>query len=306
MKVLLIGCGMIGALYDIDNELVQTHAKALSLLEKTEVTLYDLDVQLARKVADKYGYTLAENTSNFQLREFDWVIIATATSTHMQWLSTCFDAKVPFIICEKPLSLHTAELEKIQDLYSANNSKVLVNYIRRFQPAYMELKQYLSVKQAPPTHIHITYQRGMINNFSHAADLLQFFFGYHDFKNVTFFTKKYDTFDNDPTSSFSADYKGIPLSIAGLANVVYAYFTIELYYDMEKVSIENSGSSILIKSVGEPGKNNKALFVIKEQNNLLDKYMLQVYGQALKMYRHQEEDNFMESIKMNKQLLKLI
>ena len=53
-KVLILGCGNIGAGYDFDNEQVLTHAKAFNLHPEFSCVFYDQDHALSKRVAEKY------------------------------------------------------------------------------------------------------------------------------------------------------------------------------------------------------------------------------------------------------------
>ena len=48
-KALVIGCGNIGALYDLESNKVLTHVKALTNHPGFEVTIFDTDSELANK-----------------------------------------------------------------------------------------------------------------------------------------------------------------------------------------------------------------------------------------------------------------
>ena len=57
LKALIIGCGNIGGMYDINNDFVQTHAKAISLSEWiSSIDIFDLNTEFSNKISVKYGF----------------------------------------------------------------------------------------------------------------------------------------------------------------------------------------------------------------------------------------------------------
>ena len=178
-RALIIGCGNIGGLYDInDVDRVWTHAKALSKTRGWDFAVSDVNEEAARKVALAYNVKSVDLSSNPDLSSFNLVCLATPTSTHYEYLQVLLKQEVPVIICEKPVVGQLGEADKILRLYEASRSKVLVNYIRRFQPAYIQLKKNLQRKLEIDSckGINIKYQKGLLNNGSHAFDLIEFLF----------------------------------------------------------------------------------------------------------------------------------
>ena len=55
MKTILLGCGNIGAMYDIDTDEIKTHAKALSFTPGVDVSVFDEDAAKAHRIALKYN-----------------------------------------------------------------------------------------------------------------------------------------------------------------------------------------------------------------------------------------------------------
>jgi predicted dehydrogenase len=176
-KALLIGCGNIGAMYDWDNEQVLTHAKAFSKIDEFEVDYFDINNQQSSMVASRYnGNIIFDLDKAFENDFYDIISICTPTSSHYNLLHKALRGKIPVIICEKPISTIKNEIDELITLYGVSESKVLINYIRRFQLSYQKLKNIIAILQKSDelSSVSIRYQRGFINNCSHALDLLQF------------------------------------------------------------------------------------------------------------------------------------
>ena len=82
------------------------------------------------------------------------------------------------ILCEKPLAGTLAEAEKICDLAQKGGILLLVNYLRRFEPGVLELKQRIERRELGEIYKGtLWYSKGILNNGSHFIDLLMFLLG---------------------------------------------------------------------------------------------------------------------------------
>lgn len=308
MNALLIGCGNIGARYDMDEPgKIWSHAKAYSLNEAIELYVYDEDHSKSRDVSSRYKVKVLDRLENVDKGKFDIVSITTPTSTHFSYLKNMLAVPVPVIICEKPVVGSLDELKQLRDLYAASGSRVLVNYMRRFQPGYKLAKERLS-KIPPDTFrgINIKYKRGFLNNAGHAIDLIEFLTGQpFRFENFKTSDARFDAFPNDPTLTGSCNFMGQPVSITGLCDVDYPVFEIEFFYRQGKVVICHSGNEIRYYSSSE----GKGLVEVREdrQENILDNYMQPVIGEAIDLLQKTKSaDNFVSSLRINEEILKII
>jgi hypothetical protein len=309
-NALLIGCGNIGAMYDWDNDHVLTHAKAYFKSGKINPSFYDLNKEQLQIVANRYNGKVIDNL-DIALRnlKFDIVSICTPTPSHFTVLSKVLKNNTKVIICEKPISLNSNELDQLKKLYSDSESKVLVNYIRRFQPSYNRLSTFL--ENLPEgevlTNICIRYQRGFINNCSHAIDLLQFLFKKKfDVNNFIITKKVYDHFNDDPTISGYGDWLNVNLNIIGLQNINYSLFEIDLFFNNKKIQIANSGNEIIFSFMEI---NNKKLIVQNEMNmnNCILDYMIPVIEKAISLINNEDSsDNFIETLQLNQTILEIL
>jgi predicted dehydrogenase len=226
-------------------------------------------------------------------------------------LNKALKRKIPVIICEKPISTNKNEIDELITLYGVSQSKVLINYIRRFQLSYQKLKNIIAILQKSDelSSVSIRYQRGFINNCSHALDLLQFLF-HEEFIPVNFVInrKDFDHFENDPTISGYCEWMNANINILGLQNVKYSNFEIDLYFRKTKILIQNSGNDILFYSMENINKGIMKLEVQIEKNmsNCLENYMMPVADKALQLLKKNGDDNFNESILLNKTILNIL
>jgi predicted dehydrogenase len=312
LKVLIIGCGNIGALYDYENDSILTHAKAFSKKSSCKLYFYDLDILLAEKIAERYNSNFLTDLSKVDLSEYDCISICTPTATHFQFLKRAIESNVKLIICEKPVSNSEAELLELKQLYENKKSKIIVNYIRRFQPAFIWLKKIIEdlLVSQKLTHIAIRYQRGFVNNCSHAFDLICYLTSRPiDLSNLQKQNVVYDHFQNDPTLSLLANWNDVNVNVLGLSNVHFSNFEIDLYFSTFKIAIKESGDQVDIfeskihRNFLNPLKYNKKL----SRKNCIKNYMLEVVDSALNLLDSESNtDNFIESINLNLLMLKYL
>jgi hypothetical protein len=308
IKALLVGCGNIGAGYDLnDSNKVWTHAKAYYLNENITLSVFDEDEAKAKEIARKYNAIVFSDLQNISFNQFDIVSITTPTTVHFSYLNRALNDGVPVVICEKPVVSSIVQVQSLEELYPKASTKVLVNYIRRFQPGYSKAKEKLLLlhKEQTLRNIVIKYKRGFLNNASHAIDLLEFIFE-SPFSFTDFYATHilFDAFDYDPTLVGNCTYMGCPVSFIGVPNTIYAIFEIELFFENAKVVVCHSGNEIryYYADSGNLQENYE-----ERQTNLLDNYMVYVLEEAIQfLYNRDRKDNFMSSLRINKKVLQII
>lgn len=311
-KVLILGCGNIGALYDFDNDEILTHAKAFNQY-KVDLYLFDIDENLVRKVANKYKAKVVTVIDNINFGDFDIISICTPTFTHKKYLEKALLDNVKVIICEKPISTDSDEIDHLINAYEKSNSKVIVNYFRRFQPAYFSLKNSIEeiLKQEELSNISIRTQRGFINNSSHAFDLIQYLFNKPlELKNILVHNREKDHFDTDPTLSLQALWDEVNLSLQGLSNVCFSFFEIDIFFTHQRISIQNAGKDIFHYRSEDSFQFLKPLFKVKSINktDCIKDYMRHVIEYSINLINESSnlEDNFLEAVKLNKSMLTIL
>jgi predicted dehydrogenase len=309
-NALLIGCGNIGALYDLDNDQVLTHAKAYNQHSAFVLTVFDSDKILEARIAAKYNASIINELNEGTLGQFDCVSICSPTNTHAVWLKMAMQANVKVILCEKPVSNQSTELTELKDLYHRCHSAVVVNYFRRFQPSYQNLKKTIAqlLHQEKLTNVAIRYQRGFINNASHAFDLLQFLFDKPmNLENVQISNPVNDHFPNDPTLTLTALWGNAGFNAFGLAKVQFAYFEIDLYFGLNKILISDAGKTIIALEAQLNGNFLQPLVQKEIHHECTANYMEHVITHAAEILKGKiSNDNFLESLILNQQMLKFI
>lgn len=351
-RALLIGCGNIGALYDLDSLSILTHAKAYSKSGLFELNLFDTNRHLATSIASRYGCSVVDEVTVEALKEYDSISICTPTTLHCDYLkmvieSAILDAEARrqsnsdgcgilglrpiVIICEKPVSGIVSELDEVTELYvrlkQANPaSHILVNYFRRFQPAFGELKEVIRTMMSREslTNVAIRYQRGFNNNASHAFDLIEYLTDERvALSEVKLHNIVPDHFENDPTLSLHAQWRetrrgqpsGINVNVMGLGNVRFSHFEVELYFEYSKVLIGDSGNVVTIFQAEKETRFLQPLHTRRVFCDCIKNYMAHVVEHAASLLRTSEQgltdgvslpvDNFIHAVSLNREMLRL-
>lgn len=298
IKALIIGCGNIGGQYDLKNDFVLTHAKGMFLSDWIDkVDVFDLNVEASKQISEKYDFLVLKEYNKKQLKNYQVVSICTPTETHFGFLKDCISVKIPLVICEKPVSYSNLELNQILNLYNAGSTKVLVNYYRRFQKKYFELKNELILNKSELINVDLKYFKGILNYASHGLDIINYLLDFNfNYKVVKINSQKFDFFKQDPTVSVLLQDKGVNFSL--LSNDIDdPILEINLYFRDYKLEITDLG--------------NSATFVYpnsyKRFDFLITNYMSDVFSHVKEIFFEKEgKDNFIESLNLNNQLLKVI
>lgn len=309
---LVIGCGNIGALYDIDNEKIQTHAKAIHLDPRFSLAIHDPNKDLMLSVADKYKCDYFVDINKEILEKFSCISICAPTKSHVKYILDGIGSKAELIICEKPVSNDQVELEIVMNAYLKSSTKIMVNYMRRFQPVYCNLKKLIRmIRQTEHVRdITIQYHRGFLNNCSHAFDLIEFLFDEEIVIDVYgLINKTFDHFQADPTVTFHGVWNNAFVNVIGLSGIKYSFFQIEVFFETYRIGLYDSGNTIKVYKVDDTQKSFQTLSLIDEytQYDCLQYHMLHVIDSAFKIVDKQvAEDNFIQSIELNKRMLNLL
>ena len=180
IRIGLIGAGLMGA----------DHARILAT-EVPGVTLQyicDADAARSRSVADAYGAVHATSDPLAVIADkwVDAVLIASPDQTHAPLTKACIEAGKP-VLCEKPLSQDSREcLEVIAAEVKGGKRLAQIAFMRRFDPAYVEMKAALDKGLIGPALMfhcfhrnvsapaNFTGQMAITNSAPHEFDIARF------------------------------------------------------------------------------------------------------------------------------------
>lgn len=108
----------------------------------------------------------------------DIVSICSPSPWHVSQTLTCLKNKVPMIWLEKPAAGSLQELDQLLEINGQVRSTVVVNFQRRYCPAYQNLRRvYAEQRLGTCGLIQLTYSRGLEVNGVHILDMLFFVTG---------------------------------------------------------------------------------------------------------------------------------
>jgi len=200
-RAAVVGCGRIGALFDRPgDEMVLTHAHAFQVHPGVELAgVVDLDPAKAREAARIWSCRAFEDLDSLG-REVGPEIISLCgpTPEHHHLLQMAAGLEPKAVIGEKPLTSSGRLSAEMVKLYQSSGIALAVPFLRRFDPGLRELKKRLdSGDLGRIIQVRVTYTKGLLNNGSHAVDLLRHLLG--GFKGSRVLGVREDHQPSDPT-----------------------------------------------------------------------------------------------------------
>lgn len=177
----LIGCGRIGCGFDDKpSPFTKTHIGAYRKCNRTKLcAISDIDKSKLRKYGKKYKIvnTYTNYKKMLENEELDVISVCTLVDSHLEIIEKAIKTDVKAIFLEKPISNTLRNAMKITNLCKKNNVKLLLDYQRRFIPAYFHLKNFMDAgKLGKIQKITVEYGGGIANTCSHVFDILLLFF----------------------------------------------------------------------------------------------------------------------------------
>lgn len=251
ITVALIGIGNISFNFDHDikTNTVLSHAKAL--YKDTRFHLkYCVDIDTKNEENIKklfpsiYFYTKIETL--IDKNDIDVVVIATPTKTHFDILEKIGENhNIKYFLIEKPLF---SDAQSFDNLNNSLKDKIIVNYIRLFEPNIQVIKEKIEAKEYKGIQkIVLNYTKGVKNSGSHFISLVNFLFNNPSIDNIQVLRKQ-PGLENDPTLDLVAfvniNKQKIPLYMTGVDHTKYFLFDIDLYFENCKLHIEDTTQNI--------------------------------------------------------------
>tara|TARA_B100002019_G_scaffold131625_1_gene113110 strand:- start:28808 stop:29740 length:933 start_codon:yes stop_codon:yes gene_type:complete len=246
----IVGCGKIGVSYDSPNDLyIRTHLK--SYLDNKEcklIAVCDPDSKKLKQVTSNQKniktYTCLEKL--LDENQIDVLSICSPTEKHFENLVIACKAGVKKIWLEKPSAENSELIEKMIRIKNEFGVEVFVNYFRRYDPSFVELKNEL-VNIGNLVSISGIYTKGLRNNASHLIDLLIWLVGPIKEQNLTsdFEGKKF------PSASFNLRFKNIDANIKSLNYKNFEMFELDIIGSSGRVVINDSGRKIDFYKISE-------------------------------------------------------
>lgn len=285
VKVLIVGLGKIGMLYDINKKNMQlTHASAF-FKNKSFQIIGGVDkskkkLGIFEKKFKGYGFTKLESAlMNLQP---DIIVVSTNTESHLDIINKIFSYKknCKLIICEKPCGQSLSEIVKINKISKKNKCKIYINYMRTSSKHALYLKKFASTQK--DYFKGISYYTGSIlNDASHYINLFQFIFG----KIIRIKNNTYKS-NNSKMNDFTLFFQKGEIKFIWLNNVKYNNSKFEIYFKKNVVYYNSDHNMLKIFNITKNKIYNNKILNIKS-NKLFDLKFEKIQGnvtsQVLKM-----------------------
>jgi len=246
-KVLIVGAGRIGALFDNPgSENILTHANAFCKDERFELLDFvDVDLVKANYAAQRWRcHAFKDIKEAFSRYEIDVVVVAVCDDYHYEVLKELVYFSVKLVFAEKPLTRTLKEAAEIVSLYKEKQIPIIVNYSRRFIPEFEILKKEI---RDGLYGCYITgfgcYGKGILHNGSHMLDLLRYLIG--DIKGFKVESSVFDYYKDDPTVSAILKFNNkSKFFLQEVDCSLFTIFELDLLFEKKRIRIIDSGFKI--------------------------------------------------------------
>ncbi len=133
LRVGVAGCGGLG----------KTEARIVNDLEGVElVGVCDAILESAQQAAADLGINKAYDNHHQLIEEndLDCIVVVTPTYTHAEITVDAANSGL-HVFCEKPMAITVEECDSMLEASARNNVKLMIGFVRRFQPNYSEMKR---------------------------------------------------------------------------------------------------------------------------------------------------------------------
>jgi predicted dehydrogenase len=249
--VLIIGAGNIAHRYDSpESPLVLTHAKAFTRHpDFSLIAICDNDPNRAKEAAILWQIPHhGANAKDFFSLHPSVISICTPDSTHAPLLWQCLEARPRLVFCEKPLSLNTAEAEKIVSAYRQADIPLAINYSRRWLPKIMSIPARIEAGEfGMVISARIKYYNGFLHNGSHLIDLINAFLRPQMMGGSILLAQNAGEQDMVISAACRcrSPFGEFPLMIEGYAGTHMAPFELEIILSNTRILIEEANGTWL-------------------------------------------------------------
>ena len=248
----IIGVGRIAWSYDEgrwDGHRCVSHAACLHRHPDTKlVAVYDPAPDSRTTFEARYKgpkpVVCCADWDDFWQSDLDLVIIASPSDKHLEHILACFEAGIPKILVEKPVTLTHTDFNHVIDSYERLTRKpqVTVNYFRRFLPQTKHIKDILQTARKTQTlvRVDISYSRGLDVNGVHMLDLLG-----HLFDATACPPLDWADRTNTPNPSFGLTMQDCPIAVLGHPDLGYHSLEIRITTQDGQMTLTRNGLELL-------------------------------------------------------------
>ena len=248
---IVIGLGKIGQGYDYDlkdDSRILTHAAGFASHDAYDLVAgVDPDVTRRGLFEAKFGRPAYPDISYmFSAVRPEVVSIAVPTPLHYESFREVVQFKPRAVLCEKPIAACLKDGEVMVELAEKNECALAVNYMRRYEPGVIHLKQAIQEEVIGKIYKGVVwYSKGFLNNGSHFVDLLLFLLGNSSVIDLLNKGRKFD--DNDFEPDVFIRFGDADIYLLSVRKECFFMNNMELIGTEGKISYVEGGNEIEIR-----------------------------------------------------------
>ena len=149
LRILFFGLGGVGQRH-LRNILYLCETPKLAAIKFSSNTFEitnDLEIDKSVNIISKYNITIFNNLNDaIEIFKPSIAIIATPSNSHSTLALSVLQKKIN-VFLEKPITVDLNELELITNYLRHNNSNLSINYMMRYDPCFIKLRNGLNIKK---------------------------------------------------------------------------------------------------------------------------------------------------------------
>ncbi len=304
VKAAIVGCGNIAGFLDSPNqENILTHAHAYIEHKQTQlVAVCDPVLEQRRSLIKVWDQDIRHYDSFKALlasQSIDIVSICSPTPFHFEAMVLALkDKNIKTIICEKPFVQTQEELDEIKILIHIHPKKILLNFMRRYDPSIQKLRLLIeSNSLGKVLGFNGRFTKGIYHNGSHMLELIENLCGDITSLQGTNLTP----IEDDLYGNFLLNCSSIQGVLQNFSGENYALFELEIILTKGRVLIKESGHTIEVETV-EPSDKYKNYFHLKKTRSFDDSMKYSLYN-TINFAFKEKNDAFSQHLRLSQKLL---
>lgn len=249
----IVGLGQIGQGYDYDasdDRLLLTHASAYRHHAGFElVAAADPDPEQRERFVRKFGLpAYADLESLMSGHRPEVFSLCVPTPQHFQVFQEIIPWRPLAILCEKPIAPGLPEAREMVRLAEAHQVALLINYIRRFEPGGVALKEAIQRREFGDIYKGVAwYSKGIIHNGSHYLDFLRFLLG--EVTGLEVLARGREWAGQDPEPDVCLHFGDVPVYLLAAREECFSAGGIELMGTGGHIHYRDGGERIEVRRI---------------------------------------------------------
>ena len=307
IKTIIVGLGKIG--FEYDKNLIQklhilTHSKAIKKNKKYElIGGVDIDKKKRISFSKKYKVKAFNSIKEFSNAQIDLAVISVPAKAQSGVFKELSNLNIKNIICEKPISINNVDANEILKISTKKKIKVIVNFLRRYNPAIIKLKNKLDKGSLGKIlNGYFWYKENLQHGGCHFIDLILYLFG------IPMYYKVIDSKKNQSPNIFF-QFKKFKIFLFSSPMADYELGKFELQTNSSIINYEDDKDIIIFKKKKNKIFVNENNLVLKEKisykKNMNIKFFYENFSKVIKKsYNNNQLKDAIYNLKLCNLLLK--